>query len=63
MYGTEEPYQGYLLFALSGDLVLEEHRQAVLDNLIHDIEVTSDGHLGTGILGTKHLVNLLPEEG
>ncbi len=63
LYGTEEPYQGYLLFALSGDLVPEEHRQAVLDNLIHDIEVTSDGHLGTGILGTKHLINVLPEEG
>lgn len=62
LYGTEEPYQGYLLFALSGDLVPKEHRQAVLDNLIHDIEVTSDGHLGTGILGTKHLINVLPEE-
>ncbi|MDR9366943.1 MAG: family 78 glycoside hydrolase catalytic domain [Balneolaceae bacterium] len=63
LYGTEEPYQGYLLFALNGDLVPEEHREAVLDNLLHDIEVTSDGHLGTGILGTKHLVNVLPEEG
>lgn len=63
LYGTEEPYQGYLLFALSGNLVPEENRQAVLDNLIHDIEVTSDGHLGTGILGTKHLINLLAEEG
>lgn len=63
LYGTEEPYQGYLLFALSGDLVPEDHRQAVLDNLIHDIEVTNDGHLGTGILGTKHLINVLAEEG
>lgn len=63
LYGTEEPYQGYLLFALSGDLVPEEHRQAVLDNLIHDIQVTSNGHLGTGILGTKHLINFLAEEG
>lgn len=63
LYGTEEPYQGYLLFALSGDLVPEEHRQAVLENLIYDIEVTGNGHLGTGILGTKHLINLLAEEG
>ena len=63
LYGTEELYQGYLLFALSGDLVPEEHRQAVLDNLIHDIQVTSNGHLGTGILGTKHLINVLAEEG
>lgn len=63
LYGTEEPDQGYLLFALGGDLVPEEHRQAVLDNLIYDIEVTSNGHLGTGILGTKHLFNVLGEEG
>jgi len=63
LYGTERPDQGYLLFALSGGLVPEAHRQAVLDNLIYDIEVTSDGHLGTGILGTKHLINFLAEEG
>lgn len=63
LYGTEEPYQGYLLFALRGDLVPEEHRQAVLDNLIYDIEVKSNGHLETGILGTKHLINVLPKEG
>ncbi len=63
LYGTETPDQGYLLFALSGDLVPEEHREAVLENLIEDIEVTSKGHLGTGILGTKHLINFLAEEG
>lgn len=63
LYGTEELYQGYLLFALSGDLVPEENRQAVMENLIHDIQVTSNGHLGTGILGTKHLINVLAEEG
>ncbi|MDZ7720252.1 MAG: family 78 glycoside hydrolase catalytic domain [Balneolaceae bacterium] len=63
LYGTEKPDQGYLLFALSGDMVPEDRRQAVLDHLIHDIQVTSDGHLGTGILGTKHLINFLAEEG
>ncbi len=63
LYGTEEPYQGYLLFALSGDLVPEDQREAVFDNLIHDIQVTSNGHLGTGILGTKHLINVLAKEG
>lgn len=63
LYGTEEVYQGYLLFALSGDLVPEDRRQAVLDNLIEDIQVSRDGHLGTGILGTKHLINFLAEEG
>lgn len=63
LYGTPKPYQSYLLFALSGDLVPQDHRQAVLDSLIHDIEVTSNGHLGTGILGTKHLFKVLVEEG
>ncbi len=63
LYGTEEVYQGYLLFALEGDLVPEGHRQAVLDNLIEDIMVSRDGHLGTGILGTKHLFKVLTDEG
>lgn len=63
LYGTEKPDQGYLLFALSGDMVPSANRQAVLNNLIYDIEETSNGHLGTGILGTKHLINFLAEEG
>ena len=63
LYGTEEPYQSYLLFALSGEMVPEDHRGAVLNNLIQDIMDTRNGHLGTGILGTKHLVNFLPQNG
>lgn len=63
LYGTEEPYQSYLLFALSGEMVPEDHRGAVLNNLIQDIMETRNGHLGTGILGTKHLVNFLPQNG
>lgn len=62
LYGTEEPYQSYLLFALSGDLVPQDHREAVLDNLIENIMETRDGHLGTGILGTKHLFSVLANE-
>jgi alpha-L-rhamnosidase len=63
LYGIDTPYQTYLLFVLSGDLVPEGHRQAVLDNLVEDIMVTRDGHLGTGILGTKHLFKTLADEG
>ncbi len=63
LYGTDEAYQSYLLFALSGDLVPKGHRQSVLDNLIEDIMVTRDGHLATGILGTKHLFSVLANEG
>lgn len=63
LYGTDEPYQSYLLFALHGDLVPEGHRQSVVDSLVNDIMVKSNGHLGTGILGTKHLFSVLTNEG
>ena len=63
LYGTEEPYQGYLLFALNGNIVPEEDREKVLQNLIDDIMVKSRGHLGTGILGTKHLFPVLAGAG
>ncbi len=59
LYGTEEPYQSYLLFALNGNLVPEGRREAVADNLINDIMINREGHLGTGILGTKHLFGVL----
>jgi len=63
LYGPDEIYQGYQLFALGGDLVPEGRRQAVMDNLVRDIMVTRDGHLGTGILGTKHLFKVLADAG
>lgn len=63
LYGIDMPYQSYLLFVLSGDMVPEGHRPAVLENLIEDIMVTREGHLGTGILGTKHLFRTLADEG
>ena len=62
LYGLDEPYQTYLLFALDQDLIPEGHRSDVLDNLIDDIMVTNNGHLGTGILGTKHMFRVLAEE-
>src|SRR5699024_7815119 len=62
LYGPDKPYQSYLLLALVGNMVPEGHRQAVLDNLINDILVKSNGHLGTGILGTKHLFEVLSKE-
>lgn len=63
LYGIDQPYQTYLLFALHGNLVPEGYRDEVLDNLITDIMETRNGHLGTGILGTKHLFEVLAGEG
>ncbi|MDX1636857.1 MAG: family 78 glycoside hydrolase catalytic domain [Balneolaceae bacterium] len=63
LYGIDRPYQTYLLFALSGNLVPDGHRQAVLENLVRDITIAQEGHLGTGILGTKHLFDVMMDEG
>ncbi len=63
LYGVDSVYQTYLLFALEQDLVPEGHKEAVLQNLIDDIMITRDGHLNTGILGTKHLFRVLEKEG
>lgn len=43
-------------------LVKPQEIKRVLDNLIIDIE-SNDGHLDTGILGTKYLLNVLTEQG
>ena len=41
----------------------EEREQAVLANLVRDIEENHAGHLSTGMLGTNALVNVLPRHG
>jgi alpha-L-rhamnosidase len=50
-------------FALFLKLVPQSEEQAVLNNLINDIINTNKGHLNTGILGTKYLMELLSEKG
>ena len=50
-------------FALFLGIVPEKEKKAVLDNLIDDIQITHEGHLTTGILGTKYLMELLSVEG
>lgn len=45
-------------FPLFLGLVPPEHTAAVFQNLLQDIE-THDGHLTTGILGTKYLIEVL----
>jgi len=55
LYGTEETYQTYQLLALQGDLVPAEYRQQVLKTIVDDITDQRNGHLNTGIIGTKYL--------
>jgi alpha-L-rhamnosidase len=44
-------------------LVPKEREQAVLANLVRDIDHNHAGHLSTGMLGTNALVNVLPRHG
>ena len=45
------------------DMVPEEKQEAVLKNLIDDIVVTHGGHLNTGIVGTRYLLDVLTKYG
>ncbi len=55
LYGNETTYQTYQLLALSGDIVPEGHREQVFNTVTDDIINTRNGHLNTGIIGTKYL--------
>ena len=48
-------------FALYAGLVPEDEQQAVLENLVTNILEKNNGHLTTGILGTKAVVECLME--
>lgn len=62
LYGTDKPYQTYQLLALLGDLVPKEYRKNVINTIVDDIVNTRNGHLNTGIIGTKYLWPLLVQE-
>jgi len=49
-------------FPLYLNIVPTEYRKEVLQNLINDIIIHHKGHLTTGILGTKYMVDLLARE-
>ncbi len=61
-YGTDSTYQTYQLLALHGDLVPAEHREGVLQTIVDDIN-QRNGHLHTGIIGTKYLWPVLTAGG
>ncbi len=50
-------------FPLFLNIVPEEFRKSVLENLVKDIIVTHDGHLTTGVLGSKYMIDALTGEG
>jgi alpha-L-rhamnosidase len=54
-YGTDSTYQTYQLLALAGDIVPEGHREKVFRTVTDDIIRTHNGHLNTGIIGTKYI--------
>lgn len=60
---VEEYRQTSNVVPLSFGLVPDEHKQTVIDGLVDDVIETHDGHLNTGILGTKELLTTLTENG
>jgi alpha-L-rhamnosidase len=50
-------------FPLFLGIVPEDQREAVLRNIVHDIEKVHDTHLTTGVLGTKYLIDVLSMAG
>lgn len=50
-------------FPLYLGLVPEKHKMAVLNNLVNDIINKNNGHLTTGVLGSKYMIDALTMEG
>lgn len=51
------------ILPLAFDLVPEEHRKAVEDNVIVTIITTNNGHISTGVIGTQWLMRQLSQMG
>ena len=60
LYGTDSTYQTYQLLALQGNLVPMEYKKKVLETIVDDIKARN-GHLNTGIIGTKYLWPILEQ--
>ena len=66
LYTTDEgPFyrQTSNVLPLAWDLVPNEHVEGVVANLVDDVVQEHDGHLDTGVIGTKHLLRVLTEHG
>jgi alpha-L-rhamnosidase len=62
LYGSKETFQTYQLLALLGDVAPEGDCDRVFNTIVDDIEMR-DGHLNTGIIGTKYLFPTLASRG
>ena len=62
LYGTDSTYQTYQLLALATGVVPEDMRDKVFRTVAEDI-LHRNGHLNTGIIGTKYLWHILPRFG
>ena len=62
LFGTDETYQTYQLLALVGELVPDGYRDQVFQTIVDDMKMR-DGHLNTGIIGTKYLWPVLVRGG
>lgn len=60
---TDEYRQTSNVFPLAFDIVPDDHRAAVVENLVRDVRDTHDSHLNTGIHGTKYVLQALTENG
>jgi alpha-L-rhamnosidase len=60
---TDEYRQTSNLFPLAFDIVPDDRREAVVDNLVYDVMERRNGHLNTGSQGTKLLLQVLTESG
>ena len=55
--------QAFLTIALLARIMPDELRPAILQQLVDNITVTRNGHLGTGLIGTSLMLDLLAREG
>jgi len=51
------------ILSLAFDLVPEDQRKAVFDNLVERIETVDNGHIATGLIGVSYLQRVLTENG
>ena len=51
------------VLALAFDLVPEEYRARIFDNLVEKIMGENEGHIGTGLIGAQWLMRVLTENG
>ena len=55
--------QAFLVVALLARIMPDELRPVILQQLIDNLTITRNGHLGTGMIGTSFMLDLLSREG